>query len=253
MIDEPQLSTTARALMQAAKGDGPSAAAKAKIWGGVSGAAGAAGAAAAGPASSATSVGALGSGKLVAVGALFGSAITVGLAMVMMRVGPAPAPPADHANAAAQIAPRATADWEQIAPPFPAIAASARRPLDTGVTGSTADVPRPTLSAATAPAPPGIARATNAAPGNTPITVVREDALLRESMLVAEARGALVRGDAAGALISIRATQRLASRALEPEELSIESRAHRALSREDEAMAVDLRLRARFPEHALAR
>jgi hypothetical protein len=47
--------------------------------------------------------------------------------------------------------------------------------------------------------------------------------------------------------------RRLATRALEPEELGLEARALRALGRADEAAAAELRLKNRFPDHALAR
>ena len=242
MIHDPHLSSAARALMQAARGEGPTAAAQAKIWGGVTTAAATAVAGAAGPA---TIVTAGGTGKLVAAGALLGSAVTVGLAMVMMHVGPSPAPHGGHATPAALIAgqpPRAAAEWERSAPPFVPSAAAMPSSLPAPEAARVPDVAAPATRLPLAP------RAADA-----PIVEVREDALLLESRLVAEAQGALVRGDAPAALRAIRVTQRLGSRVLEPEELSIESRALRALGREDEAMSVDLQLRARFPEHALAR
>jgi hypothetical protein len=77
--------------------------------------------------------------------------------------------------------------------------------------------------------------------------------LTRESFLVAEARGALVRGDAERALTTIRATRSLERRQLEPEELAIEAQALRLLGAFAEADRIDAQLRARFPEHALAR
>ncbi len=233
MIDNPQ-NPALRALLKAAKEDGPSAAANTRIWVGVAGASAAGGAAPLGSAS--PSVAAGGSGKLMALGALFGSAATVGLAMVMIRIVPAAISPA--ADAESQMAARST---ELIAPAF--VPLSEPGPVRAS---SATSVP-----AGGTAAPPPLARASLG--GAKAIVSVPEDGLLRESMLVAEARSALVRGDAAKALQTIRSTQRLALRALEPEELSIESRALRALSREDEAMAVDLRLKARFPDHALAR
>ncbi len=84
-MNDADLSNSTRALLRQAKSDAPGALSKAKIWGGVAAttAVGAAG----GGAASATAV-ASGSGKLIAVGALFGSAITVGLAMLLVHVGP---------------------------------------------------------------------------------------------------------------------------------------------------------------------
>jgi len=80
-----------------------------------------------------------------------------------------------------------------------------------------------------------------------------EDILLREASLVAEARAALVRGDAASALRAVRVARHLPSHQLEPEELAIEAQALRALGKGDEARAVDGTLKGRFPDHALAR
>src|SRR4029078_1132279 len=88
---------------------------------------------------------------------------------------------------------------------------------------------------------------------DTAVRAGREDTLMRESALVAEARGALIRGDAEGALASLRVTHMLKERALEPEELSIEARALRALGRDGEAMVTDSLLKSRYPEHALSR
>ncbi|WP_394823410.1 hypothetical protein [Pendulispora albinea] len=79
-----------------------------------------------------------------------------------------------------------------------------------------------------------------------------DDTLLREASLVGEARSALLRGDPQTALVSVQAARR-EGRNLEPEELSIEARALRALGRESEAAALDGTLRARYPNNALAR
>ena len=79
------------------------------------------------------------------------------------------------------------------------------------------------------------------------------DWLAREAELVAEARGAIVRGQPDAALSALHAAQALPGHALEPEELSLEVRALRALGELDAANAADARLRAKFPDHALAR
>lgn len=68
-----------------------------------------------------------------------------------------------------------------------------------------------------------------------------------------EARAALIRGEPDRALTLARATRRLPARVLEPEELGLEVRALRALERADEALATELTLRKRFPNHALSR
>jgi hypothetical protein len=80
-----------------------------------------------------------------------------------------------------------------------------------------------------------------------------DDALMREASLVAEARSALVRGDAKGALQAIGATRSFSPRHLEPEELSIEAQALRALGKGDEASGATQRLKTEYPDHALAR
>jgi hypothetical protein len=80
-----------------------------------------------------------------------------------------------------------------------------------------------------------------------------DDNLAREAVLVAEARGALVRGDPHSALRSIHAARLLPSHQLGPEELAVEAQAFRALGREEEAADADSQLRKQFPESALAR
>ena len=94
-MTEPRLNPATRALLRAAKADGPTAASRAKVWsklgGTVGGAAGAGAAAttAAGagaslaPAGAATSAAA--ATKMLAFGTLLGGAITVGLAAAMLR------------------------------------------------------------------------------------------------------------------------------------------------------------------------
>ena len=76
---------------------------------------------------------------------------------------------------------------------------------------------------------------------------------MREASLVAEARSALARADAASALRAVRLARRLPSHQLEPEELALEARALRALGRGPEALAADVALKSRYPDHALAR
>jgi hypothetical protein len=77
--------------------------------------------------------------------------------------------------------------------------------------------------------------------------------LAEEARLVTEARSALLRGEAERALTLVRSTRRLPVRALEPEELGLEARALRALGRSDEALAAELRLKSKFPNHSLSR
>jgi hypothetical protein len=102
-------------------------------------------------------------------------------------------------------------------------------------------------------APQAATRAASALPVHAVRAVRAEDSLAREAELVAEARGAVVRGEPAAALGALRATRALPMRALEPEELSIEIHALRALGRTDEADDLEERLQTKFPEHALSR
>src|SRR5438876_10234077 len=83
------LSPSTKALLRAARGDTPSAAARAKIWTGVGVGGGSAVAAAVGSAAGKTAL--AGSAKLLVLGALFGSAATVGVAAMALHIGAAPA------------------------------------------------------------------------------------------------------------------------------------------------------------------
>jgi hypothetical protein len=223
-----ELSHSAKALLRAAKGDAPSAAARAKIWGSVATTAHAGGAAAAAGAA----------GKLV-IGTLFGSAMTVGLAAVLMHLGSAaPAPVRALAAGAPHVVHAAPSATD--APPVP-------EPL--------AAVP-PTSKAKVAPVPAhpplgDVAAASPGAPGGP--QVAEEDPLMREASIVAEARGALMRGDAAAALAAVQTAKSLPARQLQPEELALEAKALRALGRASEARDVGSALKTSYPDNALAR
>jgi hypothetical protein len=210
------LSPTTKALLRTAREDGPSAATRSRIWTGV--AVKAAGGATLGTVAGSKAA-AAGTAKLFVMGALLGSAVTVGVAAMVLHVG----------------VPRLKPD--------PTVVVRA----DDG-------------TAALTPA----ARATTVVPDETPVSTAhlkhvagharsQDDSLAREAELVAEARGAIVRGQPDAALSALHAAQALPGHALEPEELSLEVRALRALGELDAANAADARLRAKFPDHALAR
>jgi hypothetical protein len=110
--------------------------------------------------------------------------------------------------------------------------------------------PAPTTARAAAPSP---ARAASSPARPKAAAADRDDALMRETLLVGEARGALMRGDPRAALSTIRAARNTGSHALEPEELALEAKALRALGKDTEATAAESTLRARYPDHALAR
>ena len=217
-----ELSSSTKELLRAARADGPNAAVRAKIWSGVgAGAGGAVGAIGAAKGIGAASGGA---SKLLAMGALLGSTVTVGIAAMLFHIGPTLRP---DPNVGVQ------ADSEMAA-----IAPAARATV-------AMDLPsRPTSSAANGAQKHAAGNATGA---------LREDALTREAELVTTARTLVMRGDPQGALGVLHTARTLPSRALEPEELSLEARALRALHQDAEAAAAEESLKARFPESALAR
>jgi hypothetical protein len=79
------------------------------------------------------------------------------------------------------------------------------------------------------------------------------DDLAREAALLSSARSALAAGDAASALRSLRGASAIRDRQLVPEGLALEAQALRALGRDGEASAVEARIKALYPESALAR
>jgi hypothetical protein len=230
-MNELRLSSTTKKLLAAAKADGPSAAARAEMWNGVSCAVGAAGL---GATTSTLVSGGTNATKLLAVGGLFGGTLVVGLAAVLLKIGAAPAPAQHSASPPMVQAALVTA----AAPP-------SKEPLS--------------MSAGIRPVFPPANRGATVEPGKTrspsrPSThAAREDSLAREASLVAEARAALGRGDAEAALHAIRAARALSSRQLMPEELAVEEQALRAIGQSDQANGIDVQIRLQYPESALAR
>ncbi len=273
-----ELTPTTRALLEAAKTDAPSAAARNRIWGGVSVAAGLGGVGASVTAGSlASNSGAAGAGgagaggaaatvaasKLLAIGALLGSTVTVGVAIAVLRiatgtplaVGPTQGETRVEATAAApqEAAPRGarTMVRERSAPSVLAAAPERSSGVSAASPAATSTDP-----ARGKPMSPGVASAPPAAAaprGHPAIREAREDPLMREAALIAEARGALVRGDTDKALAMLQAASRLGSRELEPEELALRVRALRAAGDDRAASEVEQTLRTRYPDHALAR
>ena len=257
-MSEPRLSPATRTLLRAAKADAPSAVARAKVWssvagavGGAAGAAGAAGGASTAPGALVT--GGAGVSKMLALGTLLGGTVTVGLAAMLLRIGPAPrdvpGPASTPIAALAAGSPAARPDPPDLflplaAPPvLPAPASTVPAALPGAAATSTA-LPRAGA--------PGGARVAPA-PRTVPATATPEDTLAREAALVAEAREAVGRGDPREALRAIHAARMLPSHQLGPEELAVEALALRALGKDDQARDVDSTLRKRFPESALAR
>jgi hypothetical protein len=234
-MNDMRLSTSMKKLFAVAKVDAPSAAARTKVWSGVSGAVGgAAAAAASGVATSTALAGVASTAKLLTIGTLFGGTVAVGLATALLQIGPAPTPTT----------------------PGPATSVSASDPAtrSAGVESIWTRIPSPTSGSGHAEGPPATRPQVTVRAGSPHAKpAVHEDVLAREASLVAEARGALGRGDPRTALRAIRSARALPSRQLVPEELAVEEQALRALGQSDEANGIDVQLRLQYPEAALAR
>jgi hypothetical protein len=211
-------------LFAAAREDGPNVERHDAVWERVAITTGAAaGAAAASGATTTTLKSALGA-KLLAMGALIGAAGTA-LGVVIATAAGTP-------QVAASSPVASTSRVVRHASPGAKLADTSTRRLDPAMSA------RPPVAATHAAA---------ALPRDG------ESDLAEEADLVTAARSALVAGNPARALTLVRKTKRLQTRALQPEELSLEARALHDLGRVDEAAALDLELRRLFPGHALAR
>jgi hypothetical protein len=232
-MNEARLSPATRKLLEAAKTDAPAAAARERIWTGLSGVLGGT----IGAATTTLSVlrgGASGT-KVLSIGGLFGGTITVGLATLLMTLGPAPRVPQAKATAPSAMIQRALAT-----PPQPDVV------RESAIVSALDKKPSHGAAGATPAAKP------SAPPRATKHRTV-EDSLSREASLVSEARNALAHGNPELALRSIRAARALRSHQLVPEELAVEEQALRAIGHSDEANGIDVQLRLQYPESALAR
>jgi hypothetical protein len=245
-----------RALIEAAKADAPTAAARTKMWTGVSSAIGEAAAAT----GAAALAGTTSAAKMLVIGALFGGALTVGIGAALLFVAPA-----HHAQGAAAAAPTTHA--------APATHAAPTAPLlKSSQLWAAAEVPRstPPSNAGNAVTNPGSAPGSDATRAATERSVKahpahatkathallvddRDDALAREASLLASARSALSRSDALSALQMVRRLRALPAGQLMPEELAVEAQALRALGLTSDADQVDTTLRTRFPDSVLGR
>jgi len=265
------LSATTRALLKGARADAPGAAAKAKVWSGVSatlGGAAGAGAAGAGAGGFGTSGAGLGAAKMLVAGTLLGGALTVGLAAMLLRIGPAPSPSTTPPSVAAAFAGATVAAPD---PPTPT-AAPAIDALASGSAGAGANMlpgAQATTGSSAVTSPASAAHAATSVPrhgssqhGPRPAAASAplpprhpsgDDALTREASLVASARAALSGGNAEEALRLVRSARSMPSPQLVPEELTVEAQALRALGKADDARGVDATLHSQYPESALAR
>jgi hypothetical protein len=197
---------------------------------------------------------------MLAVGALLGGSVTVGMAAILLHVGPrretspravasltAPSPAGGNAGG--------TSHTKGEAPPQATLAAAGAIPAPAAGPGAprigsdTYEEPAAVSTPAAVPA----ARTTHGTHGRLAHRVEDSNSLSLEASLITEARAALVAGDPMAALRKARAARSLPVRQLVPEELTVEAQALRALGRDGEANSIDQILRAQYPESALAR
>jgi hypothetical protein len=248
-----------RSLFAAAKGDAPSAAARTKVWGGVS--------QTLGVAASAGTVGIAGVGaaKMLVVGTLLGGAISAGIAATAIYVRPVPATrdgALDHVAAIHESFEPGTPRIVPASRPDVAVqAADPRRGSSGAAAAGSIVVPVSYSPGAPAVGPAhgrgsgfrvvGTRPARATISGSTPSP--GGDDLAREAGLLSSARSALAADDATSALRALRATASIHDRQLVPEGLTLEAQALHALGRDGEASAVEARIKALYPESALAR
>jgi len=248
-----------RALIEAAKADAPSTAARANVWAGVStmigeaaGMAGSAGGAASGTA---------GAAKMLLLGTLLGGSISVGIGAAILLVGSTPRGPAVSIAAPA---PGTGTQWVSLSMPALTPLSARNRAAVAEPTPSPSLAPFTVLVAAPSPARmAGFGSTRRAAPVHTNPTApvhmnpspagTEGDALAREASSLAEARAALARRDALSALQIVRSLRALPARQLIPEELAVEAQALRGLGLDDDASEVEAHLRVRFPDSVLGR
>jgi hypothetical protein len=252
-VTDMSLSAMTKALLDAAKTDGPNAAVRTKMWTGVAGALGGT-AGVAGVTANTILQGGLGATKVASLGALFGGTLSVGLAATVLYLGHATTPahplqegaqggardssaafmagPASRPGSTVQAEPRV------VGPTMPAIV-----PDPTVVPTATMTAESPSR----APAPPKVRSPHR---GTKP---VHEDPLAREASLVVQARSALTRSDPRAALYAIRMARAIPAHQLDPEELAVEEQALRSLGQSDQANGIVIQLRLQYPDSDLAR
>jgi hypothetical protein len=240
-----------RALIEAAKADGPSTAARAKVWTGVTTIVGDA-AISATSAGGGSAAGSVGVAKMLVLGTLLGGSVTVGIGMAVVVVGKAPVAPR------ASIAAPAGSLSMPVRLPRPALTQAAvdeARTLPGANLAPALAAPKARFEAGkTAPLHASTSHATVGSASHATVGDTTEsDTLAREASALGEARGALARRDALSALQIVRSLRALPGRQLVPEELAVEAQALRGLGLDDDAKAVETRLRARFPDSVLGR
>ena len=201
-------------------------------------------------------------GKLLIVGAVAGSALTIGLGLALL--GPRDWAAGTLASRDLQAPVHAAARGNATVSPMPAVVSD-----PTTTAGVTAEIDGPV-----APAGPAAEQLPTLAGGHAPLRRAAgapqagspaasragagrapsgQDVLMHEAALIGQARTAIVQGRPAAALDALDAAERDSSHSLEPEELSLRVRALRALGRADEASQVEETLRVRYPDSFLSR
>ncbi len=270
--------TGMKAWLDAAKTDGPSAAARTKMWGAIS---------ASSVAGTGAAMGGAGAVKMLVGGTLLGAATTVGIAATLIYIGGT-----DRTAIAAGGRPSARDTLVAVADPGvgvgaspgagvgaspgagagpgvgvvragagPGVGASAGAGAGPGVgVGASAGAGPGVGASAGAGAGPGVGVGVGAGAAAKSLRITHlgrgtapEDALAREAAWLDQARSALARGDARAALHAARIARGLPGGQLLPEELTVEQQALRKLGKIDQADAVEADLKAQYPESALAR
>ncbi len=298
------LSPSTLALLRAAKNDAPSKESRNAIWGGVTSGlvthtplhitpqanAGANAGASIAPqaAAAATAKGgllvtsSLTGMKGAFIGALFGSALSIGVATFMLRAKPADVP---RAPISAQATTTQVGNASNANAGSNSVSASTTQP-STNASTSTTDVQEldallPNAPAATksgssqnsgalAIAADSLNKSSSAQSGatssnaksmtdetqslrskksetSTDSTAMDDEMFSREGSLVQEARRDLLAGDAAAALKTVRIARSLEARQMEPEEMNVEAKALRALGRDAEAEKIESQRRKMYP------
>ena len=233
------MSKHASELLRAAKADAPPPSARAEMWKGIEQSVAGVGTAAAAGSSlraGSTGVGAMGSAKAAFIGALVGSAASIGVVAIVLHLSATKLTPSEPTS----LDRRSSVTGERFDPP------SAMMPLRPAATPAD-DLEIAPADALGAPYVPGARTLDQPAPRVALDPRQREDILSREAALVTSGRHQLLAGNAEGALRDVRAARALPVRQLEPEVLTLEARALRALGRDDEAVEAEMTLRLRFP------
>jgi len=190
----------------------------------------------------------LSASKMLILGAIAGSALTVGLGFFVLR-------PTAAVQAHALVG--TTVPAAESVASRTARAASPSQVIDDPQVTTEIDGP------AIVPVAPARARETVArnesathprqvVPAGASEALGSQDLLMHEAALVSQARTAIVQGHPAAALDVLDLAAQDSSHSLEPEELSLRVRALRLLGRDAEALRVEETLKARYPGNFLS-